>query len=176
MKLFELMKSPRKWHEFAKEWKTFNDSPHVFNPIRKSSSHSGLRKVPEAFMCSHPSGTYDVIGNALIKDGRWMDCAILPELWRKSVQELKESGVLWFDKQITLPNGKKVIQKKKKKLIFLDVGSNIGACLVEMLVTVPEIDHILAFEPHPQNVYRLTTTLSMMPEEFRSKVIVCHLG
>ena len=41
--------------------------------------------------------------------------------------------------------------------VYLDIGANIGACIMTMLLASDAF--IVAFEPNPANLFRLTSTL-----------------
>ena len=56
-------------------------------------------------------------------------------------------------------------------LCYRPVGANLGACVFEMLFSVPDV-LIVAVEPQPLNVFRLTSTLSQLDWEKRKRVVV----
>jgi FkbM family methyltransferase len=55
-----------------------------------------------------------------------------------------------------------------KNLVYMDVGANIGACVVQILSTTDA--KVLAFESNPKNLFRLTSTLMNLPEEMKNRV------
>lgn len=92
----------------------------------------------EQQMCLVPK---DTISNRIAsRAGVWDDCARLTEAFSWASALLNISG--------TAP-------------LFLDVGANIGACTVEMLLKTPA--RVVAFEPSPFNLYHLTRSLNMLP-------------
>jgi len=53
---------------------------------------------------------------------------------------------------------------------YIDIGANIGSCVIQVLMTTNA--KIIAFEPDPRNLFRLTSTLSRLPSELRKRVYV----
>lgn len=52
---------------------------------------------------------------------------------------------------------------------FLDIGSSRGACILELLL---ESDvNIIAFEPHPSNVYSIRKTIMALDKSFQNRVL-----
>ena len=79
-----------------------------------------------------------VIAPTIRKHGRWPDCNMLADGW---------------------PDGGG---------IYLDVGANIGACVLEVLLSTPAT--VVAFEPNPVNLFPLTSTLMKMDQSYRDRV------
>ena len=52
--------------------------------------------------------------------------------------------------------------------VHLEIGAGLGACVVDLLLSNEDV-HILAFEPFPQNLFALTSTLQRNPD-FRKRV------
>mmetsp|Transcript_85605 Transcript_85605/g.171371 ORF Transcript_85605/g.171371 Transcript_85605/m.171371 type:complete len:425 (-) Transcript_85605:359-1633(-) len=76
--------------------------------------------------------------------GSWPDCAALPYLY---------FGVPGHRGHFTGKNG-----LNHGRTFFFDVGSNVGACSLEMLVRLPEV-HVVAFEPSPYNHFYLSRSM-----------------
>jgi FkbM family methyltransferase len=55
-----------------------------------------------------------------------------------------------------------------KHAVYVDIGANIGSCVMQVLYTTAA--HVIAFEPHPKNLFRLTSTLMNLTEAFKSRV------
>lgn len=71
-------------------------------------------------------------------------CDILPDLWNKA--------------------------DKKEDSIYLEIGANIGSCVVEMLLSTDA--KIIAFEPHPKNLFVLLNTIAAMEESYQERVVI----
>ena len=93
----------------------------------------------------------------------FMDCDPLPGLWGKAVDLLK---VAW---------GGGAEPPELPLKLYIDIGANLGACAVHMLMAVPQ-SHAFLFEPHPVNFFRLTATLAKLPPDVRKRVVAFPLG
>lgn len=58
--------------------------------------------------------------------------------------------------------------------VFLDIGANVGSCVLQMLLETNAI--VLAFEPNPRNLLALTSTLKLLPQEIRERAYVFPIG
>jgi FkbM family methyltransferase len=94
-----------------------------------------------ARMCVHPS---DAVSENIVKNGRWMECDRLTSIWERSGDIVNEQSV------------------------YLEIGGNIGSCVMQMLLTTKA--PIIVFEPHPANQFCLTNTLLALPQELRDRV------
>jgi FkbM family methyltransferase len=92
--------------------------------------------------------------------GRWYDCDELVGLWNEATAVRRASTLVSSD--------------DKKTMIYLDVGGNIGSCVMEMLQSTDA--RIVAFEPHPHNIAQLTETISRQPEDARQRVAIFPVG
>ena len=54
--------------------------------------------------------------------------------------------------------------------VFVDVGANIGSCVLDMLLTTTA--NVIAVEPHPINLFCLTNTLLGLSSDMQSRVLV----
>jgi FkbM family methyltransferase len=95
-------------------------------------------------MCVHPSP--DAVSDTIARSGHWGDCASLPGLWKSAVHA---------------PIG---------KTTFLDVGANIGACSMEMLLHTDA--NVIAIEPNPDNFFRLSATVDALPPSLKSRITI----
>jgi hypothetical protein len=75
--------------------------------------------------------------------GRWWDCAPLADLWVANTS----AGPI---RNTMLARGG----------IMLELGGNLGACSIEMLVRTPA--SLVIFEPHPTNLFRLTSSIKLL--------------
>ncbi|CAD7957246.1 unnamed protein product [Amoebophrya sp. A120] len=106
---------------------------------------------------------WDVVSAGLKTDGRWRDCQDLPGKLRNSIEQRRAASG--------------ATNQKHANFYYLDVGGNLGSCIFEMLATSAELlAGLFVFEPHPVNVFRLTSTLSRLPPRLREKVVVFPIG
>ena len=87
----------------------------------------------------------DAVSRAIINRGRWADCDILTQQFEQ-----------------THPN--------KKHKVYMDVGANIGACVLQMLFTTES--PIIAFEPEPMNLFCLTNTIMRLEPRYRDRFLL----
>jgi FkbM family methyltransferase len=92
-------------------------------------------------MCVHKER--DIVSTTIIRRGRWSDCDDLPILYNKRANP-------------------------EVNIFHIEIGANIGACVMEMLFSTDA--RIVAFEPNPKNLFCLTATLSKLDEELRNRV------
>lgn len=94
-------------------------------------------------MCVHESP--DTISDTIQDKGRWHDCDILDGLYNERPSPSKED-------------------------IYIDIGGNIGSCVFHMLHHTNT--SIRVFEPNPDNLFCLTSTLLSLPSGTRDRVTV----
>jgi len=107
---------------------------------------TGAERKAKLPMCVHER---DVVSANIQSKGRFVDCDELVTIWNKVA---KDDG---------------------KMNIFLDIGANIGACTMEMLVSTNA--HIISFEPTPINLSKLTSTL-INNKSYMHRVAVFPIG
>ena len=101
--------------------------------------------APPRHMCLYPRNE-DLYVSGQIEDvGYWQDCGEL-------------TGPL----------------KGIKNAVYMDIGTNIGACVMQVLATTDA--KIIAFEPSPRNLFRLTSTLMNLPYEMKQRVTLFPVG
>lgn len=115
-------------------------------------------------MCVHPQ--QDLISDEIIKTGFYQACAPLPHLWDESIVYDPEGG--------HGPNTESHASKRNSNLFYIDVGTNIGSCVLHMLLTTSA--KIVAFEPNPDNLFCLTNTLMKLSPTLRSRVYLYPIG
>jgi len=92
--------------------------------------------------CGHSNP--DSVTAAIMQKGRFHHCNILPTLWNKA--------------------------DKTEESIYLEIGANIGSCVVEMLLSTDA--KIIAFEPHPKNLFVLLSTIRAMEQSYQDRVVI----
>ena len=94
-------------------------------------------------MCVHPGK--DIVSGTIRRKKRWEDCDNLSTLWKE-----------------------RQYNSKTTTAIHIEIGANIGACVMELLTETTAT--IVAFEPHPKNQFCLTSTLMGLEEHYRNRV------
>jgi FkbM family methyltransferase len=92
-------------------------------------------------MCLYPTSEDVFVSGSIQGGGSWEDCHVLTHL-------------------LAVAN--------RGAAVYMDIGANIGACVMQVLFTTNAT--ILAFEPNPRNLFRLTSTLINLPEELKNRV------
>ena len=106
-------------------------------------------------MCLYPPKD-DIISDQIRKMGSWHDCDGLVQMWQRNTTALHRG-----------------------RQLLLELGGNIGACTVEMLMRTSA--SLLVFEPNPQNLFHLTSTLRTLELErpqlgVADRVVVFPIG
>jgi FkbM family methyltransferase len=96
-------------------------------------------------MCLHPD--HDVVSGLILSNGRWSECDRLTTRWQYSGDDVNEVD---------------------EKSVYVEIGGNIGSCVMQMLLTTKA--PIIVFEPDPRNQFCLTNTLMALPQELRDRV------
>ena len=98
----------------------------------------------------------DRISSAIIKHGNWYDCHQFVRLWNSAEREPSCRG---------------------SEGVLIEVGANIGACTVELLLRTRA--RIVAFEPSPTNLFFLTRSIRLAAQlhpEIAKRVVVFTIG
>ena len=146
----------RVWRPTDPPWPAPNASMSCHNG---SMRFSAKMKLQPQSMCL-ASG--DLISNRILTRGRWYDCGRYIRLWNV------------FTSSNAIGDG---MERSKDEGVLLEVGANIGACTLEMLVRTRA--RIVAFEPSEANLFYLTRTLKLAAERDPSvanRVLVFPLG
>lgn len=93
-------------------------------------------------MCLYPDVQDRFVSKTIAEKGHWEDCDDLTDSLR---------GV-----------------DKSRAAVYVDIGTNIGACVMQVLLTTDA--SVVAFEPSPPNLFRLTSTLLDLPRHVRDRV------
>lgn len=118
-------------------------------------------------MCVHPQK--DIISDKISQMGYWGHCMQLIDLWEEGVSHVESFP--GSDNASILNNIRSKNPKKGDSHVFVDVGANIGACSLLVLLTKPN-SQIIAFEPNPDNLFCFTSTLMNLDPSLRSRVII----
>lgn len=95
-------------------------------------------------ICVHPFD--DIISNVIRRNGSWQDCAVLSKTWNR------------------------IVKDTTKDPVYVEIGANIGSCIMEMLFTTNA--PIIAFEPNPKNLYPMKETLRALPKSYQDRVAI----
>ncbi|GFH50182.1 hypothetical protein CTEN210_06658 [Chaetoceros tenuissimus] len=101
-----------------------------------------------AQMCIYPTAKDKYVSGEIRSRGRWSDCDVLPKLWNQS--------------------------QHKANSIYLEIGANIGSCVMEMLLSTDA--KIIAFEPHPMNLYKIQQTMARMDDVYKKRLKLYPIG
>ena len=107
----------------------------------------------------------DVVSNHIRKHGEWHDCGRFVAIWQalNGPRDLHVGGYLALNGD---PEG-----------VLLEIGANIGACTIELLLRTKA--RIIALEPSPINLYYLTRSIKLAalsyPDILR-RVVVLPIG
>lgn len=100
-------------------------------------------------MCVHPD--HDIVSEMIRRMMRYGNCDILADSWVDYMKDSASAGT---------------------PVYHFEVGANIGSCIMQLLLTTPDHVHFVAFEPHPKNLFCLTSTLGRLPLRLRQRVTV----
>jgi FkbM family methyltransferase len=101
-----------------------------------------------AKFCGHsiPDGVTDSIA----KNKHFHHCNILPGMW-KDLESVRT-----------------------EKSIYVEIGANIGSCVMEMLLSTDA--NIVAFEPHPRNVFTIRSSIAALDKSYQDRVVIVPVG
>ena len=100
----------------------------------------------QAMFCAHPFD--DIVSKQIERAGRFHHCNGLPTMWN------------------ALP--------KTNRSIYIEIGANIGGCVMEMLLSTDA--KIIAFEPHPRNQFAIRSTISKLDQMLRDRFTLVPVG
>lgn len=123
---------------------------------RWTDYHFAGKTVP---MCVHPQS--DIISNRIVRNGSYGHCNHLVNLWEEAESAITAT--------IIADNGN-FRNRKNRDMLFVDIGANIGACILTVLLSTSPYTKIVAFEPSPDNQFCLTSTLMSLPPDLRDRV------
>ena len=101
-------------------------------------------------MCVHEN---DWVSHNIKSNGNWADCNLLPVLWNYVSKEESDAYKLLF---------------------YVEIGANIGSCVMEMLLSTNA--NIIAFEPHPMNVFNIKKTVSLLDRSYQDRLLLFPIG
>mmetsp|Transcript_9535 Transcript_9535/g.10886 ORF Transcript_9535/g.10886 Transcript_9535/m.10886 type:complete len:375 (-) Transcript_9535:92-1216(-) len=108
-----------------------------------------------ADMCVYPTIEDKYVSGSIEVIGRFKDCDSLVKMWN----------------QVT-PREDRL--KPVSDYYFLEIGVNIGACLIDVLMSTNA--RIIGFEANPRNAAHATHTLMAQPKDIRDRVAFFPVG
>ena len=149
------------------EWTTFRyrDFPEGITTTNNNDKKKVVVKATKSIpMCVHKSP--DVLSDVIRQKGGWDECQRLVDMWNYE----EDSIIRMKGKNDNETNN----ESNRSPKIFVDIGANIGACVLQMLLETDAL--VVAFEPNPRNLFSLTSTLLLLNPELRNRVYVFPIG
>lgn len=106
-------------------------------------------------MCTYPAEQDRLLSSEIQRLGKWHECGKLIEMWK-------------MNKPVGIEND------NEEDEFFLEIGVNIGACLMEMLLSTKA--KIIGFEANPRNAAQVATTLLAQSKDMRDRVAFFPIG
>lgn len=136
----DLLKTQR-WSPWSSNQDGILFANRRFPPCRWANYTSQYDPTQSMPVCTH--GEKDLVSSRIMQSGNWNDCHAVSRQWYAASSSSNSN-------------------------IPLEIGANIGSCIWELLLASPTAQ-IIAFEPHPRNLFALTSTLktahfSLVPE------------
>ena len=101
-----------------------------------------------AKFCGHPFP--DAVTGYIEHAKHFHHCNVLPGMWK--------------DLEST----------RTERSIYVEIGANIGSCVMEMLLSTDAT--IVAFEPHPRNVFNLRSSIAALDKSYQDRVVIVPVG
>mmetsp|Transcript_13914 Transcript_13914/g.20763 ORF Transcript_13914/g.20763 Transcript_13914/m.20763 type:complete len:441 (-) Transcript_13914:50-1372(-) len=123
-----------------------------------------------AQMCVHDF--FDFVSSSINRKKRWNDCDVLPKLWNATKTKSKTTTTATTT---TAGTGDNNIDgddddDDDDDGLYVEIGANIGSCVMEMLLSTNA--NIIAFEPHPRNLFHLRSTISKLHPSLQNRVLI----
>ncbi|CAB9516786.1 expressed unknown protein [Seminavis robusta] len=119
------------------------------------------QEQPPVQICLHDAKSDQYVSRKIRERGHWEDCDSLTYYWY-TTNNLHQQSTDDDDDETS------------SQQWFLDIGANIGACVLQVLLTTSA--NIMAFEPEPTNLFHLTSTISRLEPALRKRVYVFPIG
>ena len=151
-----------------RKWKMidFQDdsNPHGFKcdwaPFKPSTSKGKNAAAGKNIeMCVHSFP--DILSDAIKNSHQWGECNILPHFWEQSLIAHSSHRGAGADRSNPTP-------------IYLEIGANIGACVMEMLFSTDA--PIIAFEPNPKNWFTLRETMRRLDKSYQDRLVLLPIA
>jgi len=139
-------------------WEVWDRSSVLFDDLNSTCNWVDYRpfirgeQAPAVPFCAHPLSQDQFISNNLVKKGRHLECDGLTKLLDHSLNTQSTAS----------------FNDNDSPVIYVDIGANQGTCVMQMLLTTNAT--ILAFEPHPYNLFVMTSTFMALDAELRNRI------
>jgi FkbM family methyltransferase len=137
--------SPCNWQEYKAVGRRYNNGVGAGGKSNASNPTDRDSRLPPVFMCLYPRTEDRWVSGLIETKGKWGNCDTLTRRLKGSDRDADTKG-----------------------MVYMDVGANIGSCVVQILATTDA--KVVAFEPNPKNLFRLTSTLMNLPEQMKNRV------
>jgi FkbM family methyltransferase len=153
--------TPCNWQEYKAVGRRYKSGNEVDNGAGAKAGTPADRdsRLPPVFMCLYPLEQDQFVSWQIQTQGVWGNCNTLTKRLLQGGGGGDGHGV---------DAAAAAAATDTRNLVYMDVGANIGACVVQILSTTDAT--VVAFEPNPKNLFRLTSTLMNLPEEMKSRV------
>mmetsp|Transcript_23291 Transcript_23291/g.26966 ORF Transcript_23291/g.26966 Transcript_23291/m.26966 type:complete len:449 (+) Transcript_23291:141-1487(+) len=141
----------KKTYSNNKGWKIV-DWKNAFTPEEEEkfscdfTTFTSAATGKSAQMCVHTFP--DFVSDSIRNRREWNDCNVLSSIWNDSTHN--------------------------EKSVYVEIGANIGACVMEMLLGTEA--NIIAFEPHPMNLFNLKKTVSKLAPALQDRLQLVPVG
>jgi len=115
----------------------------------------------EANMCVHGN---DGVSGTIRSTMHLSHCDVLPKLWNDAAARRGHSSSDHDDDD----------DDNISNYVYVEIGANIGSCIMEMLLGTNA--QIIAFEPHPMNVYNIKKTVSQLDKSYQDRLLLFPIG
>jgi FkbM family methyltransferase len=144
------------WSMFShQDFQKTTPNPHGFTcTYTPFKSSTGIEKDPDGAtieICVHPSN--DGISENVKKAGRFSHCDDLSQEWNERISSKVSAS-----------------SSGEEEPIYVEIGANIGTCILEMLVGTNA--PIIAFEPNPMNYYAVRETMRKLHSSYQKRLLL----
>jgi FkbM family methyltransferase len=133
-------------------WQVWDKKSILFDDMNLTCNWNDYRpfirgqEAPAVSFCAHPLSEDQFVSKNIVTKGRHLECDGLPHMLSHSLK---------------IDNG-------QDEVLYVDVGANMGTCVMQMLLTTNAT--IAAFEPHPYNLFVMTSTFMELEESLRNRI------
>eukprot|EP01083_Nonionella_stella_P247307 857604_1 len=141
------------------------------NPLGYKCRWSEFQSISgnTAQMCVH--NFFDFVSSSINQKKRWNDCDALPKLWNSTKTKTKiTTASAKIDGNNDHDDDDNDDDDAADGGLYIEIGANIGACVMEMLLSTNA--NIIAFEPHPRNLFHLRSTISKLSPSMQNRVVI----
>lgn len=109
-------------------------------------------KAPEMCLRNYP----DFVSDRFKAAGTFESCLDLAKAWQSLPDGSKSAP---YADRLSSCDGQCSAEHGTKPGIYVDVGANIGTCVMQMLAR-PDVAQVVAFEPSPANLFYMTSSIA----------------